>query len=223
MDGLKEIKERLEKVFKHLYGIGAVRSQREFADKLGFTTSTVSLAMNGSPRALTKNFLRRVCDVFRTINYDWLQTGQGDMLVGDITPSVSISHSAGALPVITIKSIGDFINGITDSSEKVVVPRFSNAGAEFLVSVSDSSMSPRFIAGDLLACRKVVGMSFFQWGRTYVIDTYSQGGMIKKVVRCEEDDNFIVCKSENKDYGDFKLPKSEIRSLSIVIGLIRVE
>lgn len=223
MDGLKEIKERLEKVFKHLYSIGAVRSQREFADKLGFTTSTVSLAMNGSPRALTKNFLRRVCDVFRTINYDWLQTGQGDMLVGDITPSVSISHSAGVLPVITIKTIGDFINGITDSSEKVVVPRFSNAGAEFLVSVSDSSMSPRFIAGDLLACRKVVGMSFFQWGRTYVIDTYSQGGMIKKVVYCEEDDNFIICKSENKDYGDFKLPKSEIRSLSIVIGLIRVE
>ena len=211
------MKERLSSAYGYLYSIGATHSQREFADKLGFTPSTVSQAMNGYEKSLTKNFLRRVCDTFPNINYDWLLTGRGDMLAGDIVAPVSLPYAA--LPILSINAISDDINIM--SAEKMLLPVFSEAGAQYVVRVLDSSMSPRYQSGDLLACRKVEP-SFFQSGRVYVIGTYSQGGMIKRV-EVDADDNYIICKSENKDYGDFQLPKSEIRSLSIVIGLIRVE
>lgn len=139
------------------------------------------------------------------------------MLAGDIVAPVSLPYAA--LPVLSLNAISDDINIV--SAEKMLLPVFSEAGAQYLVRVLDLSMSPRYQSGDLLACRKVEP-SFFQSGRVYVIGTYSQGGMIKRV-EADADENYIICKSENKDYGDFKLPKSEIRSLSIVIGLIRVE
>ena len=214
---MKEIKERLTKAYDYLYSNGAIHSQREFADKLQYNPATVSQAMNGYERSLTKGFIRRVCDTFPNINYDWLLTGRGDMLAGDVVAPVSLPYAA--LPVLSLNAISDEINIM--SAEKMLLPVFSEAGAQYIVRVLDSSMSPRYQSGDLLACRKVEP-SFFQSGRVYVIGTYSQGGMIKRV-EVDADENYIICKCENSDYGDFKLPKSEIRSLSIVIGLIRVE
>lgn len=214
---MKEIKERLTKAYDYLYSNGAIHSQREFADKLQYNPATVSQAMNGYERSLTKGFIRRVCDTFPNINYDWLLTGRGDMLAGDIVAPVSLPYAA--LPVLSLNAISDDINIM--SAEKMLLPVFSEAGAQYVVRVLDSSMSPRYQSGDLLACRKVEP-SFFQSGRVYVIGTYSQGGMIKRV-EADADENYIICKCENSDYGDFKLPKSEISTVGIVLGLIRVE
>jgi phage repressor protein C with HTH and peptisase S24 domain len=33
----------------------------------------------------------------------------------------------------------------------------------------------------------------------------------------------VVCKSDNKDFDDFEVPMSEIRSVALVIGVIRLE
>lgn len=214
---MKEIKERLTKAYDYLYSNGAIHSQREFADKLQYNPATVSQAMNGYERSLTKGFIRRVCDTFPNINYDWLLTGRGDMLAGDIVAPVSLPYAA--LPVLSLNAISDDINIM--SAEKMLLPVFSEAGAQYIVRVLDSSMSPRYQSGDLLACRKVEP-SFFQSGRVYVIGTYSQGGMIKRV-EVDADENYIICKCENSDYGDFKLPKSEISTVGIVLGLVRVE
>ena len=66
-------------------------------------------------------------------------------------------------------------------------------------------------------------MLFFQWGKIYVIDT-SQGVLVKRIMRIEGDDEHVLLVSENKDkYEPFKFPTSDIRSLAIVVGLIRAE
>ena len=60
-------------------------------------------------------------------------------------------------------------------------------------------------------------------GKIYVIDS-SQGVLVKRVMRIEGDDDNVLLVSENKDeYQPFKFPVSDIRSLAIVVGLIRAE
>ena len=133
-----------------------------------------------------------------------------------------------SLPLIPLDAVAGFPiidnNGITlDECEQYSVPEFSVRGAEFLVRVSGSSMNPRFVNGDLLACKKVSQVTFFQWGMVYVIDT-QQGILVKRLYECKDDDEMVVCHSENtSEYPDFLLPKNEIRSVSIVIGHISVQ
>lgn len=96
------------------------------------------------------------------------------------------------------------------------------AGAEYLIRVSGSSMYPKYSSGDILACKKIHEITFFQWGKIYVINS-AQGAMVKRLFECTTNTDNIICKSDNEKYPPFELPKSEIRSLSIVIGVVRLE
>ena len=42
------------------------------------------------------------------------------------------------------------------------------------------------------------------------------------VEECEKNDDCILCVSENKRYKPFSLPKDDIRSLSTIVGLVRL-
>lgn len=53
----------LKDYYRRLLEIGAVRNQNELAELLGMNRSTVSSAMNGSEKALTDRFLKKVCDL----------------------------------------------------------------------------------------------------------------------------------------------------------------
>ena len=84
-------------------------------------------------------------------------------------------------------------------------------------------MYPKYSNGDMLACRKIAEILFFQWGKVYVIDS-SQGVMIKRIYEDKENTQNISCVSDNKDhYPPFSIPKKDIRSLSMVLGVIRTE
>nr|WP_236707611.1 S24 family peptidase [Bacteroides cellulosilyticus] len=55
-------------------------------------------------------------------------------------------------------------------------------------------------------------------GKVHVLDT-AQGILIK---RTYEDGDKIRCVSYNPEYPDFSIDKSEIYSMSLVVGLIRL-
>ena len=116
------------------------------------------------------------------------------------------------------------IEGVSLSScEQYSIPELNHKRAEYLIRVSGSSMYPKYSNGDLLACKKIRDIMFFQWGKVYVIDS-SQGPLIKRVFEDKADSNNIICVSDNKEnYPPFTLPKSDIRSLSMVVGVIRIE
>ena len=84
--------------------------------------------------------------------------------------------------------------------------------------VSGDSMEPEFHSGDELACRLVDSPSFIQWGRPHILDT-KQGIVLKRIYNRPET---ILCKSDNKDYDDFEVPKDEILRLALVVGSIRL-
>lgn len=169
---------------------------------------------------------------------DDVKTGLLEKIANATNKSVSyyISHgveSTGApvsphgLPLIPISVVAGFSGtdngGITlNDCTLYDVPEFAQAKADFLIRVSGSSMYPKYSSGDVLACRKIDEITFIQWGKVYVIDS-RQGQMVKRLMPAEGDDDSLMCVSDNDKYPPFKLPKTEIRSLSIVVGAIRLE
>jgi phage repressor protein C with HTH and peptisase S24 domain len=83
-------------------------------------------------------------------------------------------------------------------------------------------MQPKYNEGDLLACRMINEVLFFQWGKTYVLDT-SQGVMVKNIYEDKENPKNVLLVSENAEkYPPFAIPRSDIRKLALVVGSLRI-
>ena len=132
------------------------------------------------------------------------------------------------LPLIPIDAIagvpaGDFQGVRFEDCDQYCIPDFESKGAEFLIRVNGSSMYPKYSNGDILACKKIEEILFIQWGKVYVIDS-SQGSLVKRLFEDKDNKERLICVSDNKEhYPPFSIPISDIRSLSIVIGVIRLE
>ena len=88
-----------------------------------------------------------------------------------------------------------------------IVPEF--ARADFLIRVKGDSMTPKYKFGDLVACRRIDALNFWQWHAVYVIATRNQGVLIKRV-EPGTDPDCVTCVSENPAYRPFQVPKEEI-------------
>ena len=171
--------------------------------------------------------LDNILNKFPELNKQWLLYGEGNMLVEQSKKGVdSGAITAEGLPLIPIDAVAGF-NGVDvqgvrlEDCSRYVVPEFAELHAEYMIRVSGSSMYPKYSNGDLLACRRVQEVTFLQWGKVYVLDS-NQGAMVKRLFPCE-DSEVVECRSDNPNYPPFRLPKSEIRSVSIVVGVIRFE
>lgn len=89
---------------------------------------------------------------------------------------------------------------------------------DFTMFIKGDSMSPRFESGDEIACRRIDQSRFIQWGKVHVLDT-TQGFVIKRVY---DDGDKIRCVSYNPEYADFSIPKEDILSMSLVVGVISI-
>jgi hypothetical protein len=232
-----EKKERLEAAFEHLRSNGSVRSQLDAAKAMGTGEASFSRAMSGHPSYLTDRFLKRFNAAFGGVfSNEWLISGEGEMLARPeqtACPPVANCESArsgldAGLPLVPFDALaglpgGDLPGIRLEDCERYVVPEFSRMGADCLVRVAGASMQPRYLSGDLLAVRRLSSATFLQWGKVYVLDT-EQGLLVKKLMPCDGDEGCVLCVSENeKEFPPFRLPKAEIRSLSIVVGHVSVE
>lgn len=95
-------------------------------------------------------------------------------------------------------------------------------GCDFVIRIKGDSMSPRYASGDVVACKKILEMLYFQWGRVYVLYTQSNGIMIKRLQPSDKED-CVRCVSDNDKYAPFDVPKSDIVSLALVNGLVSLE
>lgn len=135
--------------------------------------------------------------------------------------------SSEGIPLIPLDAVAGFPaesgGGVRmEDCERYVIPEFENKGANFLIRVSGDSMVPLYYSGDLLACRKITDIRFFQWGTVYVLET-SQGVLVKRVQESADHADSILCVSENSSvHHPFLLPRDDIRSLSIIVGLVRL-
>ncbi len=197
-------------------------SKTEFYKKTGLSNGF--LDKGGS---VTSANLETILNTFPEISLDWLVTGRGPMLRSDL-PAAHLATEPGAgIPLIPIEAVAGFPTDDPVGTRFIdcahyIIPDFANLNVEYMIRVSGSSMYPKYSNGDILACRRVHDVLFFQWGKIYVIDS-SQGALVKRVFQDEDPDRILLVSDNREHYPPFSIPKSDIRSLSIVVGVIRLE
>lgn len=209
-------------------------NKAQFAKLLGVSAQTISawIARN----TFDAELIYAKC---RCVDSSWLLTGEGAMLQeteNNNAPTskhtVEIAHqvphgSSEGIPLIPLDAVAGFPaesgGGVRlEDCERYVIPEFENKGANFLIRVSGDSMVPLYYSGDLLACRKITDIRFFQWGTVYVLET-SQGVLVKRVQESVDHADSILCVSENNSvHHPFLLPRDDMRSLSTIVGLVRL-
>lgn len=199
---------------------------------IGASKGVLSRAINNGTDIQSK-WLQIIVDNYPQYSAEWLLTGKGEMLKNSTpkSPEVLIkkvdSNSKEGIPLIPLDAVAGF--PATDSSfaymencERYIIPEFQDKGADFIIRVSGDSMIPLYYSGDLIACHKIHDIRFFQWGTVYVLET-SQGILVKRIMESIEHDDCILCTSENDTvHRPFLLPKDDIRSMSTIVGLIRI-
>ena len=167
------------------------------------------------------------------INIEWILTGNGNMLKTDdqtgpdnrqVSPVAELADPRIGIPLIPTEA---FCGYGTPTFEDQVIEEYYYVAefkqADFLMRVKGNSMYPKYSSGDIIACRKIHDMLFFQWNKIYAIYTNSQGVMVKRVRESVKGDEYITLVSDNSNYAPFDVPRSDIAAIALVIGVIRVE
>lgn len=223
-------KERLEALIAH-YSNG---KPTQFAKYIGVAPSTISTWL--ARDSFDYDLLFAKCE---NISPEWLLTGNGDMLKSTakheptsapqrpavtIYPAKHIDDGQQGIPLIPFSAMAGALRGEIQvceyECEHYIVPEFKTAN--FLITINGDSMLPTYKSGDIVACqREAMTSVFFQWNRPYVLDT-AQGAILKRI-RPGSDKEHILIVSDNPAYIPFELPLSEIYSVALVIGFIRLE
>ena len=183
-------------------------TQRALAQKIGEHPQSISNRLNGD-RPISAEFILKLRPIL------------GDEVMELIdAPGVS-PPPEGTRPHVDLYATGggnEVLDGVTlaQCEQVPVVPMLPRY--DFTMRVTGESMQPQIRPGDVVACMRIDEPTFLQWGRIHVLST-SQGIVIKKIFDAGDG---IRCVSFNKDYPDFVIPKQEIYSFNLVVGLIRL-
>lgn len=189
--------------------------------------------INGKTKNISNRMACKIISVFPVFNKSWLMTGEGEMLklIKQPTPNdnqptllVERANLQTGIPLIPIEV---FCGYGTPTFEDQSIEEYYHVAefkqADFLMRVKGNSMYPKYSSGDIIACRKIQDMLFFQWNKIYAIYTNSQGVMVKRVRESARGDEYITLVSDNSNYAPFDVPRSDIAAIALVIGVIRVE
>ena len=192
-------------------------SIRAFEEKCGLTNGTVKSVKVKGPGA---DIVQKIFLTFPELNLNWLFSGKGAMLNGEKRVIEQNEHNLPLIPFEAVAGPGTPVYEDERIENFYQVSEFKDC--DFLIRVKGDSMSPHFVGGSLLACKKVVTTYFFQWNRCYVLLTRSQGAMVKRIQPSDKD-GFVKCVSDNVNYAPFDVPLDDIVSVALVNGAITLE
>ena len=189
-----------------------------FSKMIGVPQTTLNNYILGK-RKTSFELINKVANACPEIDKQWLLTGEGEMQ----SDSTTEPQDTMSLPLIPRDAMAGMLTGdnaaiMAYECENFIVPVFQ--GSDFLIRVQGDSMIPTYLSGDIVACKRIVADNiWFQWGKTYVLNT-SQGALIKRIEPSDKEGFIKIC-SDNEQYKPFELPTTEIYGLALVTGIIR--
>lgn len=79
-------KERFNEAYEYLHNHHQIFIQDDLAKVLGYSRSKISLALQGYTDALTPKFLKKLCEKYPFLSYDYLMYGSGELLISQHQP-----------------------------------------------------------------------------------------------------------------------------------------
>lgn len=207
-------------------------TRAEFASRIDIDSSNLSKYLNGR-LPVNESLINRIV-VNLGLSKEWLTTG-GDLpyaksstavqstgfdgKIGRIpaggdrgTPVYDIDVTAGSMPRARMWANENIVGYVNVPS----IP----PGCR-IVGVSGDSMQPVIRSGDLLAVRELTNLQQIFWGQIYVVvlDDYC----MVKYVRRHSDPSMVILRSENPNYDDMEISRSDIRDLMFVQHIVHVD
>ena len=193
--------------------------QVQFAERIGVDTSNLSKYLNAH-MPLSESFLNRMV-VNLGVSKEWLLEGS-DLPFGKKVVRVDGDNAqaggAGATPVYDVDVTAGVASGRNElfASENIVgwvnLPNMSPDCR--IVRVSGDSMAPVIMDGDFVAVREVSNPNQIYWGQIYVIQL--DDFRLVKYLRRHTDPNMVVLRSENPNYDDMDVRRSDIHEMLLV-------
>lgn len=202
-------------------------SQSDVAKILGVQQAAVSNQLNGRP--FGKNSAAKWSAAFG-FRVNWLLTGEGAMFedAGDnpheynIDDHPELSHD-NDIPVIPARLFRapdidtyEYVINSTNLEKLPPVPHFQKH--DMFATCPGDAMAPRICRGYLLALRKMPLDAPIINGEIYVVDTWSNGMFLRKIVDQGETVKFIA--ENQQDFPDFEVPHSDIITIFRVVGVL---
>lgn len=203
-------------------------TQARFAERVGIDPSNLSRMLSGHSN-ITDAFINRVV-VDLGVSKPWLVQGTGvpfprDIHAKEMSAPKSPALSAGrGAPVYDINVSAGSANLSREFTEDKIVGfcQLPGLNPEYpLVRVRGNSMSPRLSDGSWVSIRPVSDTAPILWGQIYVVvlDDYR---MIK-YVRRHADASKIILHSDNPDYDDIEVARTDVRDLYLVEMILNFE
>lgn len=195
-----------------------------FANKLGVSEANIrNYIAKTEPKY---SVLEKIVNSFE-VNYEWLLTGNGEMLKTDSkADQLIISNSEGVPYYENVEVSGGALPMYSDYKE---VPTFYinyehfNDCTAYLPVVGDS-MYPSYCSGEIVAVKEILNKKIIQWGETYFVATNGNANDLKtiKQVHYHEDESKIILRASNPNFkGDIVINKKDILHMFIVKGKIK--
>lgn len=232
--------ERIKIAVKTLISLGIGKNQEEIGTLMGYKSKSAFSQILTAKVPIPSGFVDKLCNLDERLEKKWIICEEGNVLKGDLK-SKQVYNNGDAtkhhlsdpndfdygkekgLPLIPVEAMAGYgagdIQVMEYEAERFIVPTFK--GSDYLINVRGSSMYPKYNSGDIVACKHLSLDTFFQWNKVYVLDT-EQGVLIKRICKSDNEE-FVTIVSDNKSYDPFELHKSAIRSIAIVMGVIRLE
>ena len=200
--------------------------QVQFAERAGVDTSNLSKYLNAHI-PLSDSFLNKLV-VNLGVSKDWLIDGTdlpfakpSQQTDADL---VSAAPAAGAIPVYDVDATAGASSGRNElfASENIVgwvnLPNMSSDCR--IVRVSGDSMSPVIMDGDFIAVRELNNPSQIYWGQIYIVQL--DDFRLVKYVRRHSDPNMVVLRSENPNYDDMDVRRTDIHGMMLVQHILHL-
>ena len=242
--------ERLQKTYNYLKYIGLVKTQKDFAEKIGTKNVSMSHAMHGNPRYLTKSLFSKVYKTYKDIfSEKWLLTGEGEMLA-----NTSTYVNANGTNATAINENNNNINNETEKWHEIhdarpIIPKYlaskpntdvyeivsmnKNLNLDTLVAippykdfdfyyqVRQDAMRPIYVQGDVLALVHLSKNADVIQGAAMVLDTKDFGFLLRRVY--DRGDSYECrCINEKSCFENQIINKKKVIRLYRVVYSIRL-
>lgn len=215
-----------KKVGQTAFEVAAGLSRGSIAKKTGFSADS----------------LEKIASYCTDLDITWLITGEGSMYknadinidpereeklvnVEEIKPMPTLTGRRGALVYDIDATCGVMSRPMDFAVERVIgvvdLPEIKESSP--IIRANGDSMEPVIFDGDRIVVREVINKSSLFYGQIYLIIT-EEYRMIKYIRKCAEDeDNYVILRSKNKEYDDIKLHRGEIQKLFVVENILSVK
>ena len=208
----EERKDLLNRIYYKLLGDRTIANKTDLANAIKMNRSSVSLALKGDSRYLTDGLFSRIYDKFGNVLAD--EEIQRNVVEDSDDPQTIVRYWTSSSATAGGREL--YEDTQTDEYENLVLPGFQDCTDA--VNLFGDSMSPLFNSGEIIILRPWTD-NWIDYGQIYLIITTSGYRMVK-YVRAGNDADHVICVSENKQYDDIVLPKSDILKMYLVKGAI---